>query len=154
LVTYLNLGMLLFSEFYAIGVPLLIPDWKYQSAIIWKMLRSTDFGWWQGRDINEGKAPYLGSNETHWPWWNASSSIADIKTWYDYSDFERWPHVTHFESIPHLIDLLEKMAFDDISKKMREWNDKTFARSLALYQSVLANIIDGKPEIPEFRSSC
>lgn len=149
-----DIGMLLFSEFYAMCVPLLIPDWKYQAAIIWKMLRSTDFGWWQTRDINEGKAPYLGSTETPWPWWSANSTIADIKRWYDLSDFERWPHVTHFKSLPDLIVQLETMPFDDISERMKAWNDHTFTRSLTLYQTVLSVVLDGLPAPSYLQENC
>jgi len=149
-----DLGMLLWSELYALNVPLLFPHWKYQTSIIWQMLRTTNFGWWQARDINEGKAPYEGSSDTPWPWWNQNSTIADIKRWYDLSDFERWPHVTYFTSLPDLIEKIEKMDFESTSEKMRVYNDETFRRSVTFYQGVISAVLNGTP-IPTFlRSNC
>ena len=41
-------GMLVFSELYNMGVPCLLPSLRWQSMLVQRMLRSRDFGWWQG----------------------------------------------------------------------------------------------------------
>ncbi|CAE8655331.1 unnamed protein product, partial [Polarella glacialis] len=140
-----DMGMLLFSELYAVGVPLLIPGRAWIAAMIKRMLENTDFGWWQVRE--EGSAVALPSRKSlpgstlSWPWLSANSSIAEILQLYELTDFARWPHVTAFASLPELMVSLRTIDFDSTSQQMIRWNEATLPRSLDILARTLASLL-------------
>eukprot|EP00434_Breviolum_minutum_P005098 symbB.v1.2.004495.t1/scaffold250.1/size251770/6 len=154
-----DMGMLLFSELYAIGVPLFLPDRAWMSSIIKRMLEYTDFGWWQARE--EGSAVSLmpksessSSQLGFWPWFSENSTMEEILELYDLTDFVRWPSVTSFGSLSQLMKALLTTDFDETSRSMLQWNDATLPLSMSILSRSLAAMMSNQtPPMPE-ESSC
>ncbi|CAK8993124.1 unnamed protein product [Durusdinium trenchii] len=158
-----DMGMLLFSELYAIGVPLFLPDRAWITSIIKRMLEYTDFGWWQARE--DGSAVVLANStadgESHrfWPWMSANSTMKEILELYDLTDFIRWPHVSRFGSFGALMAQLLAAEFDATSEAMLRWNDASLPWSLPpgsmsiLSRTLGAMLSHTVPPTPE-ESSC
>eukprot|EP00435_Cladocopium_sp_Y103_P001741 s4462_g1.t1 len=145
-----DMGMLLFSELYSIGVPLFLPDRAWISSIIKRMLEYTDFGWWQARA--EGSAVSLtpDSKSQLWPWFSENSTMQEILELYDLTDFVRWPYVTSFGSLSQLMEALSKADFDAISSSMLRWNDASLPLSISILSKTLAALLGNQtPPMPD-----
>jgi len=152
-----DMGMLLFSELYNIGVPLFLPDRAWMASLIKRMLEYTDFGWWQARDAAATTLPGLPGKPDAteaWPWLEANSSIAQVLELYDRTDFVRWPHVEVFGSLPQLMMRLRGLDFDRSSEAMLQWNKASLPRSLAVLGRALGSLLAGQPGPPAGDSSC
>lgn len=148
-----DMGMLLFSELYSIGVPLFLPDRAWISSIIKRMLEYTDFGWWQARA--EGSAVSLAPDSGRlWPWFSENSTMQEILELYDLTDFVRWPYVTSFGSLSQLMEALSQADFDAISTSMLRWNDASLPLSMSILSKTLAALLGNQtPPMPD-ESSC
>lgn len=154
-----DMGMLLFSELYAVGVPVLLPDRAWMSSIIKRMLEYTDFGWWQARE--EGSAVALPTNfdqpstahdagktrfDLNWPWFGQNSTVAHILSLYDLTDFVRWPHVLNFQSLSELMIYLRSADFDKISRDMMLWNEAVLPQSLNILARSLGSMLSNRTQ--------
>jgi len=156
-----DMGMLLFSELYAIGVPLLVPDRSWMAAIVKRMVEYTDFGWWQLRDVSAVTMSPCGGpgsecDQSHtFPWVDANASIAHILRLYGSTDFVRWPHVEGFGSLPELMTRLLRLDFDLTSRKMQLWNKAALWHSLDIVGRALGVLLGGTGPPPQVgASSC
>ncbi|CAJ1427844.1 unnamed protein product, partial [Effrenium voratum] len=146
-----DMGMLVFSELYAIGVPLFLPDRAWISSIIKRMLEYTDFGWWQARE--EGSAVALPGATPGWFWFSENSTISEILELYDLTDFVRWPYVTSFSSLPQLMQSLVAADFDSTSQAMMRWNDASLPLSLDILSQMLGAMLSNSTA-PPVASTC
>ncbi|CAK0902554.1 unnamed protein product, partial [Prorocentrum cordatum] len=153
-----DMGMLLFSELYSIGVPLLVPGRAWMASIIKRMLEYTDFGWWQARAETAAALPGAGGaaqgGPSWWPWLDANSTVGEILALYDLTDFVRWPYVEAFDSLPALMRAVRGADFDKCSEDMRRWNEASLQRSLGIASRALAALLGGPAGAPRAESSC
>lgn len=149
-----DMGMLLFSELYNIGVPLLLPSRSWMLAIIKRMLEYTDFGWWQVRSESAVSLPGTAVGSGVWPWVGANSSMLQILELYDRTDFVRWPYVDSFGSLPGLMARLRSLEFDRVSSLMRRWNGLALARSMGILSRALGALLGGGDPPQPGESSC
>eukprot|EP00928_Gymnodinium_smaydae_P019880 TRINITY_DN17653_c0_g1_i1.p1 TRINITY_DN17653_c0_g1~~TRINITY_DN17653_c0_g1_i1.p1 ORF type:complete len:665 (-),score=100.47 TRINITY_DN17653_c0_g1_i1:50-2044(-) len=163
-----DMGMLLFSELYNLGVPLLMPSRSWMASIMKRMLEYTDFGWWQVRHETavtlEGHGPSLGPTSDPasasaadweaWPWIGANSSVKHVLAMYDLTDFVRWPYVTAFSSLPDLMAAVQALDYDDLSEKMLRWNDASLQHSMSILARTMGALLGAGSVPPVGESSC
>eukprot|EP00439_Symbiodinium_sp_Y106_P047371 s275_g6.t1 len=151
-----DMGMLLFSELYAIGVPTFLPDKAWVVSIIKRMLEYTDFGWWQAREEGSSVALPSDSNFTlDWPWFGENSTMAHLLSLYGLTDFARWPYVTTFPSLARLMASLRDADFDATSRLMLRWNEASLPLSLNILGRTLTAMLDNTSDPSDVdESSC
>jgi len=168
-----DMGMLLFSELYNMGVPLLLPSRSWIVAIMKRSLEYTDFGWWQARRESaitlsgfapgqgpdaraeaQGESNGLPDSAEPWPWFDANSSMRHITSLYNLTDFVRWPYVEFFGSLPELMMKVQELDFDRTSERMQLWSSAGLTRSLDILTRALGALLGNGEPPAEGESSC
>lgn len=151
-----DMGMLLFSELYNMGVPLLIPSRTWIAAIIKRMLEYLDFGWWQVRSNSAVVLPASrrtssyrpaqedgNSTNEHFAHVNATMSTGDpmiTKEIEDVNAFGMWPWLSTNSTIAEIIELYDRTDF------VRWPHVKTFDSLPALMSNVRSLDFDSTSE--------
>ena len=74
-----------------------------------------------------------------------------IRYWIRFADFYQMPHITYFDSVADLIDKLDKLTprvLQQISDRMKEYNDVALKELLGKWSTILTMIAKTSTNAP------
>jgi hypothetical protein len=92
--------------------------------------------------FNQPNRSIIGYDGEHDP--NNYTDIESVKHWLDYADFydEEWmPYLTYFSSIEELDNLVDSVDLNDISMKMKAFNEKKKEKVYGMWDDIIKNKI-------------
>ncbi len=138
-----DVSLMIFYEYYSMGVPLFVPEKQYLHFFILRGLHAYATHHFVDTRNNGTNlypvSPFFASLDAE-QWYQGASY------WTRYCDFYQFPHLQRFHSANELMLKLDVLDATEVSMNMRTWTDVNFGASLRAWHGVLENYADFFPK--------
>ncbi|ELT88537.1 hypothetical protein CAPTEDRAFT_192311 [Capitella teleta] len=132
-----------FFEQYRMGIPLFAPSLDLLASL------DQQFDFVNERNCKDLRKCYHDDDiasiprhpsAAHLPDPHNKTDSAAIRYWLKFADFYQWPHVIHFDSIADLIRKMKSTNYEDVSRKMRTYNERVETLLLLKWKRILTRV--------------
>lgn len=137
-----DVSLMIFYEYYSMGVPLFLPAKEYLHFFILRGLHAYATHHFvdprhNGTDLYPISPFFASMDDVQW--------FQGAQYWTRYCDFYQFPHLQRFRSANELLHKLDTLDAKDVSARMRRWTDINFGASLRAWHGVLENYAEFFP---------
>lgn len=138
-----QVSMSSFTEQYRMNIPMFFPTITLLSKwhIEYQMVRQRT---WSGYLHKTSSASLIRGLRTDIPDPNNDVDEDAVKYWLQFADFYQWPHLIYFDSVTDLVNKMLTVDLQEISRRMKEFNEKERLHIKDLWSKILLKITEGK----------
>lgn len=139
-----QVSMVSLTEQYRMNIPLFFPslDLLTKWHVKYQVVRQRTWNGYMMRQSSKSGIPGLFSKV---PDPNNDMDEDAVHYWLNFADFYQWPHVIYFDSVDDLVDKMMTVDLDEISRRMRQFNDQVRHSIKATWSKVLLKLTEGRP---------
>ena len=145
-----QVSMSSFTEQYRMNVPMFFPtiDLLSKWHIEYHVVRQRT---WAGYLHKTSSSSLIHGYRTNIPDPNNDIDEDAVKYWMQFADYYQWPHLIYFDSVKDLVNKMLKVDLNEISRRMKEFNEKEQLRIKDLWSKIILKITEGTPIPDKYR---
>ncbi|ESO06885.1 hypothetical protein HELRODRAFT_170916 [Helobdella robusta] len=138
-----QVSMISLTEQYRMNIPMFFPSLDLLTSwhLKFQVVRQRT---WSGYMLERSNSSNIKGIFSNVPDPNDDFDEDAIRYWLQFADFYQWPHLIYFDSIDDLVNKMLNVDLNEISKRMKVYNNKVKAYIKKAWSDVLINITNVK----------